>query len=70
MFSVRPVFIDWITLLYQLPFQLFLTLGSGAFFGSLISPLHVFRSIPFFHSSFLAPSSFLGFRSRRISEKN
>jgi hypothetical protein len=42
MFSVRLVFIGWIALLYQLPFQLFLTLGSGAFFGSLISPLHVF----------------------------
>jgi membrane protein YdbS with pleckstrin-like domain len=42
MFSVRPVFIGWIALLYQLPFQLFLTLWSGAFFGSLISPLQVF----------------------------
>jgi len=42
MFSVRPVFIGWIALLYQLPFQLFLTLWSSAFFGGLINSLHVF----------------------------
>ena len=42
MFSVRPVFIGWIALLYQLPFQLFFTVWSGAFFGGLISSLHIF----------------------------
>ncbi len=34
-FSLKPVFIGWITLLQQLPFQLFLTLWCGAFFGGL-----------------------------------
>ena len=42
MFSVRPVFIGWIALLYQLPFQLFFTVWSGVFFGGLISSLHIF----------------------------
>ena len=42
MFSVRPVFIGWIALLDQLPFQLFFTVWSGAFFGGLISSLHIF----------------------------
>jgi uncharacterized membrane protein YdbT with pleckstrin-like domain len=34
-FSVKPVFIGWITLLYQLPLQLFLTLWAGGFLGSI-----------------------------------
>jgi len=42
MFSVRPVFVGWIALLYQLPFQIFFTLWSAVFFGSLTGSLHVF----------------------------
>ena len=34
-FSVRPVFIGWITLLVQLPLQLFLTFWAGGFFGGM-----------------------------------
>jgi hypothetical protein len=34
-FSLKPVFIGWITLLAQLPFQLFFTLWCGGFFGGL-----------------------------------
>ena len=33
--SLRPVFIGWITLVIQLPLQLFLTFWAGSFFGSL-----------------------------------
>src|SRR4029077_19385511 len=35
-FSVRPVFIGWITLLVQLPLQLFFTLWAGGFFGGML----------------------------------
>jgi len=42
MLSVRPVFIGWITLLYQLPFQIFFTVWSGAFFGGFASTFHIF----------------------------
>ncbi len=41
MFSVRPVFIGWIALLYQLPFQLFFTIWSAAFFGGMIGATHL-----------------------------
>jgi membrane protein YdbS with pleckstrin-like domain len=34
-FSLKPVFIGWITLLMQLPFQLFFTLWCGGFFGGM-----------------------------------
>jgi membrane protein YdbS with pleckstrin-like domain len=40
-FSVNPVFIGWITLLVQLPFQLFLTLWAGGFFGGMTTSLHL-----------------------------
>jgi uncharacterized membrane protein YdbT with pleckstrin-like domain len=43
MFSVRPVFVGWITLVYQLPFQLFFTLWSAMFFGGMVSS---FRLVP------------------------
>jgi uncharacterized membrane protein YdbT with pleckstrin-like domain len=61
MFSVRPVFVGWITLLYQLPFQLFFTLWSGAFFGSLISSLHVFPKNTFIPFAIFGAIAFLGF---------
>jgi hypothetical protein len=34
-FSLKPVFIGWITLLQQLPLQLFFTLWCGGFFGGM-----------------------------------
>jgi uncharacterized membrane protein YdbT with pleckstrin-like domain len=34
-FSVRPVFIGWITFLMQLPLQLFFTIWAGMFFGGM-----------------------------------
>ena len=33
--SVKPVFIGWITLLMQLPLQLFFTVWAGGFFGGM-----------------------------------
>jgi len=33
--SIKPVFVGWITLLIQLPLQLFFTLWSGGFFGGM-----------------------------------
>ena len=36
-FSLKPVFIGWITLLMQLPFQLFFTIWSAGFFGGMFA---------------------------------
>lgn len=50
-FSVRPVFIGWITLLVQLPLQLFLTFWAGAFFGGMLMATGLFdrgSRAPFF----------------------
>jgi membrane protein YdbS with pleckstrin-like domain len=50
MFSLRPVFVGWIVLLYQLPFQLFFTIWSTFFFGGMFSSLHLFPNgspVPF-----------------------
>src|SRR3984893_3518587 len=33
--SIRPVFVGWITLVTQLPMQLFFTIWCGGFFGGL-----------------------------------
>ena len=41
-FSLKPVFIGWITLLTQLPFQLFFTLWCGGFFGGMARSLGIF----------------------------
>ena len=38
-FSVRPVFIGWVTLFVQLPLQLFLTVWSAFFFGGMSQTL-------------------------------
>ena len=35
-FSLKPVFIGWITLVCQLPLQLFFTLWCGGFFGAML----------------------------------
>ena len=58
-FSLKPVFIGWITLLQQLPFQLFFTLWCGGFFGGMAksfgllprdssTPFIVFGALAFF----------------------
>ena len=49
--SVRPVFIGWITLLVQLPLQLFLTFWAGTFFGGMLMATGLFdrgSRAPFF----------------------
>jgi membrane protein YdbS with pleckstrin-like domain len=38
-FSVKPVFVGWITLLMQLPVQIFLAIWSGGFFGVMAANL-------------------------------
>ena len=43
-FSLKPIFIGWITLLTQLPLQLFFTIWCGGFFGGMASS---FLSIKF-----------------------
>jgi membrane protein YdbS with pleckstrin-like domain len=40
--SVRPVFVGWITLLTQLPVQLFFTLWATLFFGGMITTFGLF----------------------------
>ena len=47
-FSLKPVFIDWITLLMQLPFQLFFTIWSAVFFGSMFSAMTGEKGAMFF----------------------
>src|ERR1035437_2490638 len=47
-FSLRPVFIGWITLLIQLPLQLFFTFWNGGFFGGMSSSFLALNSrVPF-----------------------
>ena len=47
-FSLRPVFVGWIALLIQLPFQLFFTVWSGGFFGGMaVSFLGIHSRVPF-----------------------
>jgi uncharacterized membrane protein YdbT with pleckstrin-like domain len=47
-FSLWPVFIGWITLLIQLPLQLFFTFWSGGFFGGMSSSFLALNSrVPF-----------------------
>jgi membrane protein YdbS with pleckstrin-like domain len=41
-FSLKPVFIGWITLLQQLPLQLFFTVWCGGFFGGMGKSLGIF----------------------------
>jgi uncharacterized membrane protein YdbT with pleckstrin-like domain len=41
-FSIRPVFIGWITLLIQLPLQLFFTFWAAMFFGGMASAAGLF----------------------------
>ena len=41
-FSLKPVFIGWITLLYLLPFQLFFTVWAALFFGGMGKSFDIF----------------------------
>jgi membrane protein YdbS with pleckstrin-like domain len=41
-FSLKPVFIGWITLLAQLPLQLFFTFWCGGFFGGITKSFGIF----------------------------
>jgi uncharacterized membrane protein YdbT with pleckstrin-like domain len=41
-FSLKPVFVGWITLLAQLPLQLFFTLWGGGFFGGFATSFGLF----------------------------
>jgi membrane protein YdbS with pleckstrin-like domain len=40
--SVKPVFVGWITLLMQLPLQLFFTVWAGGFFGGMGTAAGIF----------------------------
>src|ERR1700690_1908845 len=40
--SIKPVFVGWITLLMQLPLQLFFTVWASVFFGGLIASTGLF----------------------------
>jgi membrane protein YdbS with pleckstrin-like domain len=40
--SIKPVFVGWITLLTQLPLQLFFTVWSGGFFGGIGTTIGIF----------------------------
>ncbi|MDX2027819.1 MAG: PH domain-containing protein [Alphaproteobacteria bacterium] len=56
-FSIRPVFVGWITFLQQLPFQLFLTFWAGMFFGGMAIAANLFdkkSDVPFIFSGALA----------------
>ncbi len=44
--SVRPVFIGWIALLIQLPFQLFFTIWCAVFFGGMLQASGLFVGSP------------------------
>ena len=59
-FRVRLLFIGWIALLYQLPLQLFFTVWSGAFFGGLISSLHIFPRDSWAPFAFFGGLAFFG----------
>ena len=41
-FSLKPVFVGWITLLYLLPFQLFFTVWAALFFGGMGKSFGIF----------------------------
>ncbi len=57
-FSLRPVFIGWITLLAQLPLQLFLTFWAALFFGGITSALLLNFEDDFDPQSFFASTPF------------
>ena len=59
-FSLKPVFIGWITLLARLPLQLFFTLWCGGFFGGMAKSFGLFPASvsPFI---FFGSLAFVGF---------
>jgi membrane protein YdbS with pleckstrin-like domain len=46
-FSLRPVFVGWIAVVVQLPFQLFFTIWAGGFFGGMSATLLHVEPPPF-----------------------
>jgi uncharacterized membrane protein YdbT with pleckstrin-like domain len=61
-FSLKPVFIGWITLLAQLPLQLFLTFWAALFFGGITQMLLSLSADDFDASTFFTgpPFKFFG----------
>ena len=57
-FSLKPVFIGWITLLVQLPLQLFLTFWAALFFGGITTALFGAFENDFDAGEFFAGSPF------------
>jgi membrane protein YdbS with pleckstrin-like domain len=56
-FSLKPVFVGWVALLSQLPFQLFLSVWCGGFGGSILAMTGLFprhSGMPFLLSGGLA----------------
>jgi uncharacterized membrane protein YdbT with pleckstrin-like domain len=56
--SIKPVFIGWLTLLTQIPLQLFFTLWSAIFFGGLAS--FVFRGAASYSFPLFGALAFFG----------
>jgi uncharacterized membrane protein YdbT with pleckstrin-like domain len=59
-FSMKPVFIGWITVIAVIPLQLFLTLWAGLFFGALGSFFFRNLSTPLLPSTMSAGVAFFG----------
>ncbi len=58
--SITPVFIGWITLVMQVPLQLFFTLWASLFFGGLIASTGVFGKSLGWPGYFIAVVTFVG----------
>ena len=57
-FSLKPVFIGWLTIVTLIPLQLFFTLWSAIFFGGLTS--FVFRNAKSYSFTFFGALAFVG----------
>jgi uncharacterized membrane protein YdbT with pleckstrin-like domain len=53
-FSIKPVFVGWVALLVQLPFQIFLTFWCGGFLGAMLGFLFPDRNTAQFFFGALA----------------
>jgi uncharacterized membrane protein YdbT with pleckstrin-like domain len=60
LFSLKPVFVGWIALLRQLPFQLFFTFWAGIFFGGITQSLRIFPPGSFVPTLFFGGLAFFG----------
>lgn len=41
-FTLKPIFVSWITLLLQLPYQIFFAIWAGGFLGGMLSAIQIF----------------------------